>query len=313
MRIDCLNALKILIDVVSNEILSTMCDCMVMSGGIDTSFIAAIARRFAKIPLKGIIVGLQGSVASDLYWGGIVARSLGIEPIYRVYSVQEALRATDSIVSSLDTFDPVEVRNDVSVYMALEEAKKAGCKCVYTGDAGDELFAGYSYMHLYRLEELSAYIKDLSTYMEFSSTHLGRELGIKVYPPLASKNVVELAIEIPVECKISSCSLQRGKDILRSLLEDLSIQSSRRAKEPIEKGSGSVVLSQVWVSLVTDDMIARVSKIIKPVGKDQAYLVARYLELRGEPTRASGADVCKRCGGRMRRGYCKRCGYYEKK
>jgi len=312
MRIDCLNALKLLVEVVSDEILSSLCDCIVMSGGIDTSFIAAIARRLVKIPLKGIVVGLEGSAASDLYWGGVVARSLGIEPVYRVYSVQDALKATDFIVSALDTFDPVEVRNDVSVYIALREAKNMGCRCIYTGDAGDELFAGYSYMHLYRLEELSAYIKDLSGYMEFSSIPIGRELGIDVYPPLASKRVIDLALEIPPECKISLCSLPRGKDILRSLLEDLSIPSFARAKEPIERGSGSFMLSQIWASLVTEELIEKISRILRPRGKDQAYLLSRYLELKGEPRKVEGGKRCKICGGRVKRSYCKRCGYYEK-
>jgi hypothetical protein len=106
--------------------------------------------------------------------------------------------------------------------------------------------------------------------------------------------------------------LPRGKDILRSLLEDLSIPSFTRAKEPIERGSGSFMLSQIWASLVTEELIEKISRILRPRGKDQAYLLSRYLELKGEPRKVEGVKRCKICGGRVKRGYCKRCGYYEK-
>ncbi len=284
-----------------------------MSGGIDTSYIAAIARKMAKIPLRGIVVGLEGSITKDLYWGSVVARGLGIEIHHRIYSVQEALRATDQVIRVMDTFDPMEVRNDVSVYIALEHAAKLGCKCIYTGDAGDELFAGYSYMHLYRLEELSKYIEDLSSYMEFSSPKLGEELGVEVYLPLASRRVVELALEIPPECKISCSRIARGKEILRTLLEDLSIPSHNRLKEPIEVGSGSAMLSRIWESMATEDLVERVSKTLKPWSREQAYLLSRYLEIFGGLRKAKAEGICRICGGRVKRGYCKRCGYYEKR
>lgn len=313
IRIDCMNISKILAKVVSEEMLSRMCDCIIMSGGIDTSYIATIARKILNQSLRGVIVGLEGTVARDMFWGSAVARALGIEVIHRVYSIDDALRATDFVVDIMDTFDPVEVRNDVSVYIALEEASRMGCRCVYTGDAGDELFAGYPYMHLYRLDELGKYIEDLSSYMEFSSIEIGRKLGIEVFPPLASRRVIEIAIEIPPECKVSYQSTARGKEILRTFLEDLSIPSSRRAKDPIESGSGSIYLSTIWSSLATDDLVEKVSKVIKPRSRDQAYLISRYLNIKGEPKRATSNSVCKICGGRMKRGYCKRCGYYEGK
>ncbi|MEM0472452.1 MAG: asparagine synthase-related protein [Sulfolobales archaeon] len=301
-----------LADLVSKEIESRVCDCIIMSGGIDTSYIATIARKIVKIPLKGIVVGLEGSVTKDLYWGSLVARELGIEIHQKIFSVSEALRATDEVIRIMDTFDPIEVRNDVSVYIALEYAAKLGCRCVYTGDAGDELFAGYSYMHLYRLEDLSRYIEDLSSYMEFSSSRLGEELGVEVIQPLASRSVVELALKIPPECKISYLRVARGKEILRLLLEDLSIPSHYRLKEPIEVGSGSVTLSNIWASMVTEDLIESMSKILKPRSRDQAYLLSRYLRIFGGLRKAEARDTCRICGGRVKRGYCKRCGYYEK-
>jgi len=312
LRVDCVNASKLLTEAVAAEISLRGCECIIMSGGIDTSYIAAVVRLVVKAPLRGVVVGLEGSVATDLYWGSAVARTLGIDLHHRVYSVGEALRATDHIVYLLDTFDPIEVRNDVSVYIALAEAKKMGCSCVYTGDAGDELFAGYSYMHLYRLEELSSYIRDLAGYMEFSSDKIGRELGIDVSMPLASKSVVELAIEIPPECKVPLCSPARGKGVLRSVLEDLSIPSFSRVKQPIERGSGSVMLSNIWSTLATDEMVRTVSRVIQPRSRDQAYLLSRYLDLLGEPRRTDAPDACRICGGRVKRGYCKRCGYYSK-
>lgn len=312
MRIDCIAASKIFAEAVAQEILRSGCDCIIMSGGIDTSFVATVARRVAGAGLRGFVVGFEKGVARDLYWGGAVARILGIGLVEKIYSVGEALRATDRVVDIMDTFDPVELRNDVSVYIALEQAASQGCSCVYTGDGGDELFAGYSYMHSYTLEELSNYIEELSKIMEFSSKPLGKALGLEVATPLASEETVKAALEVPVECKLCPGSTARGKELLRSFLEEHGIPSARRGKDPIEVGSGSTELSNIWASLATEEILERVSKILRPRGPDQAYLLYRYIELRGPPARAEGpGEKCRVCGHRLKKGYCKRCGFYS--
>jgi asparagine synthase (glutamine-hydrolysing) len=115
-----------------------------LSGGLDSSIIAAIAARSCGYVLPTFAVGTHDS--PDLLAARRVARFLGTEHHERVYTAQEARAVLPAVVRSIESFDPSLVRSAVPNYL-LSELTARTVKVVLTGEGADELFGGYEYVH----------------------------------------------------------------------------------------------------------------------------------------------------------------------
>lgn len=122
---------------------------VLLSGGLDSNLIAAIAARWYEKRgerLKTFTVGLGDS--PDLHAARAVAEYLGTEHHEELYTAEEALELVPEVVRSLESFDPSLVRSSVPNYMvSLVAAKDADV--VLTGEGSDEIFAGYDYLERY--------------------------------------------------------------------------------------------------------------------------------------------------------------------
>ena len=219
----------------------TRCSCIALSGGIDTSVIAAVARGMG-IGLRGYTVIYTEGVPRDLPYADRVARALGMElRVIRIGRgfVGEAIPVVRRCISVEP--DYIELRNDVVFYAALLRAREDGCSCIYTGSGGDEIFAGYSFLLTLgseRLEELRARYAYCGRYPELE---IARCLGVEVVAPYLSKEVLETALRIPITCLRTG--VLRGKEILREILDDLGLHTiASRVKAPAESGAGTDVL-----------------------------------------------------------------------
>ena len=112
-----------------------------LSGGLDSSIIAAIVRKHMGI-LHTFAVGIEGS--RDLEAARIVARH--IESIHHeyVYTAEEVLEKLPEIVYHLESFDQDLVRSAIPCYFCSRLAAEH-VKVILTGEGADELFAGYRY------------------------------------------------------------------------------------------------------------------------------------------------------------------------
>ncbi len=118
-----------------------------LSGGLDSSIVAAIAARAAGrrgYVLPTFAVGTRDS--PDLAAARRVAEFLGTEHRERVYTAAEARAVLPVVVRSIESFDPSLVRSAVPNYL-LSELTARTVKVVLTGEGADELFAGYEYVH----------------------------------------------------------------------------------------------------------------------------------------------------------------------
>jgi asparagine synthase (glutamine-hydrolysing) len=116
-------------------------DCILLSGGLYTSIISAVAIKLRR--LTGVTVSL--GEAPDVRFASLIAERFGLRHhVVRVENtdVEETI---PEVVRVMQSFDPMKIRNDATIMMGLRYAKAAGFNAVMTGDAGDELFAGYSF------------------------------------------------------------------------------------------------------------------------------------------------------------------------
>lgn len=114
-----------------------------LSGGLDSSLVAALARRMHGPGLKSFAVGMVG--AADLEWARRMADHLGTDHYEHAYTPAEVIAALPEVITHLESFDPPLVRSAVATWMCGRLAARH-VKVVLTGEGADELFAGYHYL-----------------------------------------------------------------------------------------------------------------------------------------------------------------------
>lgn len=120
-----------------------------LSGGLDSSVVAALARAHCA-DLKTFSVGLAG--ASDLTAARLAAKSLGTRHYECSYSTAEAVQALPQIIYHLESYDAALIRSAIPCYFLARLAAEH-VKVVLTGEGADEAFAGYAHFSLLREPE----------------------------------------------------------------------------------------------------------------------------------------------------------------
>lgn len=112
-----------------------------LSGGLDSSIIAALAKKHLT-PLQTFAVGREG--APDLAAARQVARALGTKHRECVYTIQDVAAVLESVIYHLESYDPALIRSAVPCYLLARLAAET-VKVVLTGEGADELFGGYAH------------------------------------------------------------------------------------------------------------------------------------------------------------------------
>lgn len=131
---------------------------VLLSGGLDSSLVAAIAARHAakrveddeRSPawwprLHTFSVGLVGS--PDLAAARKVADTLGTAHHEYTFTVQDGIDALSDVIWHLETYDVTTIRASTPMYLMARKIKAMGVKMVLSGEGSDEVFAGYLYFH----------------------------------------------------------------------------------------------------------------------------------------------------------------------
>lgn len=163
-------------------------------------------------------------------------------------TLDDLLTNAGQVAKLLCTCDPMELRNSVVIYAALEEASARGAKQVMTGDGADEVFCGYSFYHKMDEEALMAYRAQIMKVMQFTAAKLAITFGIEVFSPYLDDRVLEFARSLTKADLIgeqtpvprSGPDGFHGKLIMRQAFPESF--SQWRSKQPIEQGAGTTAL-----------------------------------------------------------------------
>jgi asparagine synthase (glutamine-hydrolysing) len=278
---------------------------ILFSGGLDSSVLACINRK-----VKTVSVSFK-SEGKDIYYSNLAAKFLNMEHFHKNVNVDEAIEAIPQTIKILKSFDPA-LPNDLAVYFGLRLSKEKGIKKIMTGDGSDELFAGYSFMQ--GMDNLEKYIQRISKKMRFSSNEIGNFFGIKIVQPFMDKNIVNFALQIPIDLKIKNHKDKiSGKWILRKAFEDmLPAEIIWQSKRPLECGSGMTKLRDIISAKITDKEFKENTYPIKFINKEHFYYYKIYRKVIGEiPKPKNDEKNCPGCGTGIKKDgfHCKICGY----
>jgi asparagine synthase (glutamine-hydrolysing) len=292
---------------------------ILLSGGLDTSVLAVIASEL--VSLKAFTVAFKGAPAPDIEYATLVANKLRLKHLVYYFKMDELYEAIQKVVETTKSFDPMEIRNSVTIYIGLKVAKERGISGIMTGDGCDELFAGYSFLFNLEKEQLDLELQKLWDVMLFSSIPLARALGLEAKLPYLDPDFKSFAMKLDSKYKIRS---ERGriwgKWIVRKAFEGiLPEEVIWRVKTPIEYGSGTSTLPTLFNRKISDEEFKdKKQKYLKSDkvtirDKEQLFYYEVYRSNIGvpRPTDSKG-KLCSHCNSNVpeKAIYCRTCGAY---
>lgn len=173
-----------------------------LSGGLDSSVICALASKFTK-RIKTFSVGLKN--APDLHYAKEMSRFIGSEHHEIVITEGDLIKALPEVIYHLESFDSLLVRSSLTNYIVAGKASEYVGE-IFSGEGGDELFAGYLYLKSIPLEKLNDELLDITNRLH--NTALQRvdrcasAHGTIAHVPFINPEFLKLAFSIPAEYKI---------------------------------------------------------------------------------------------------------------
>ena len=232
---------------------------VLLSGGLDSSIIAAITQKFSKKriesnstesawwpQLHSFAVGLEGS--PDLIAAQKAADYIGTVHHEVHFTIQEALDALPDVIYHIETYDITTVRASTPMYLLARVIKSMGIKMVLSGEGSDELFGGYLYFHKAPNaqefhEELVRKMSKLHLYDCLRANKSLMAWGVEGRVPFLDKDFIDIAMNLNPSDKMN-IKLPDGKQriekwILRKAFEDLLPENiCWRQKEQFSDGVG---------------------------------------------------------------------------
>ena len=225
-----------------------------LSGGLDSSIIAALAAGASSRPLKTFSVGTAGS--PDLVAARSVADHIGSDHHELIFTAADVAGALSRVIYHLESADVDVVRSALPTHFATTLARRH-VKAVLTGEGADELFAGYRYHHQYARSPRALADEITRSLCAMHNINLQRvdritmAQGLEARTPFLDRDLIEFAQSIPASYKMKVVDERTQetteKWVLRKACEDLlPPENVWRKKAQFDEGSGTVrALEQV--------------------------------------------------------------------
>jgi asparagine synthase (glutamine-hydrolysing) len=297
-------------DSVHRQLMSDVPYGVLLSGGLDSSIISAVARKFSAMRIESqdlkeawwprlhsFAVGLKGS--PDLASAQKVADHIGTVHHEVVFSIQEGLDALSDVIYHLETYDVTTVRASTPMYLLARVIKSMGVKMVLSGEGADEIFGGYLYFH--KAPDAKSFheetVRKLGKLHLYDCLRANKSLaawGIEGRVPFLDKEFIEVAMRLNPVDKMASDG-RPEKWILRKAFEDMLPESIVwRQKEQFSDGVGYSwidTLKKMASEKISDSQMntARFRfPINPPLSKEEYY----YRSVFSEHFQSDSASAC---------------------
>ena len=282
-----------LMRAVKRQLMSDVPYGVLLSGGLDSSIIAAIAKKYASRriesdneaeawwpQLHSFAVGLKGS--PDLAAARVMADHLQTVHHEIHFTIQEGLDAIKDVIYHLETYDVTTVRASTPMYLMARVIKSMGIKMVLSGEGSDELFGGYLYFH--KAPDARAFHEETVRKLEklhlYDCLRANKSLaawGVEGRVPFLDKEFMDVAMRQKPEAKRPTGE-KIEKWLLRTAFEDmLPPEIAWRQKEQFSDGVGYNwidTLRTVTSLSVSDEELANARfrfPVNPPMSKEEYY------------------------------------------
>ena len=221
---------------VHRQLMSDVPYGVLLSGGLDSSLVAACAAKFARRRvedddtgeawwprLHSFAIGLEGS--PDLAAAQVAADALGTVHHGFTYSFAEGLDALPEVIRHIETYDVTTIRASTPMFLLARRIKAMGVKMVLSGEGSDELFGGYLYFHKAPNarefhEELVRKLDALHSYDCLRANKSMMAWGVEPRVPFLDVEFMDVAMRMDAAHKMSGTAADGRKRIEKSVLRE---------------------------------------------------------------------------------------------
>jgi asparagine synthase (glutamine-hydrolysing) len=285
---------------VKRQLMSDVPYGVLLSGGLDSSVISAIAEQYSENRIEdegrtrawwprlhSFAVGLKG--APDLAKARLVAEHIGTVHHEINYTIQEGLDAIRDVIYFIETYDVTTVRASTPMYLLARVIKSMGIKMVLSGEGADEIFGGYLYFHKApsAREFHEETVRKLSKLYMYDCLRANKSLsawGVEGRVPFLDKEFLDVAMRTNPTAKMCP-----GKDIEKRIVRDafqdmLPDEVVWRQKEQFSDGVGYSwidTLKRITSEAVSDEQMAHAAErfpINTPLNKEEYFYRSIFAE-----------------------------------
>ena len=285
---------------VKRQLMSDVPYGVLLSGGLDSSVISALAEKFSEHRIEddsktraywprlhSFAVGLKG--APDLAKAKLVADHIGTVHHEINYTIQEGLDAIRDVIYFIETYDVTTVRASTPMYLLARVIKSMGIKMVLSGEGADEIFGGYLYFHKAPSakdfhEETVRKLGKLYLYDCLRANKSLSAWGVEGRVPFLDKEFLDVAMRTNPEAKMCPGSTIEKKIVREAFADLLPEEVAWRQKEQFSDGVGYSwidTLKQITAEAVSDEQMAHAAErfpINPPKNKEEYYYRSIFAE-----------------------------------
>ena len=266
-------------EAVRRQLMSDVPYGVLLSGGLDSSVISAIAAKYAQRRvetggreaawwprLHSFAVGLKG--APDLAKARMVAEHIGTVHHEINYTIQEGLDAIRDVIYFIETYDVTTVRASTPMYLLARVIKSMGIKMVLSGEGADEVFGGYLYFH--KAPNAKAFheetVRKLSKLHLYDCLRANKSLaawGVEGRVRFLDKEFLDVAMRLNPQLKMCPGQTVEKKIVREAFAHMLPSEVAWRQKEQFSDGVGYSwidTLKQITSERVSDEQMAHASE-----------------------------------------------------
>ena len=287
-------------DAVRRQLMSDVPYGVLLSGGLDSSVISAIAERFSEKRIENngqtraywprlhsFAVGLKG--APDLAKAKMVADHIGTVHHEINYTIQEGLDAIRDVIYFIETYDVTTVRASTPMYLLARVIKSMGIKMVLSGEGADEIFGGYLYFH--KAPDAQGFheetVRKLSKLYLYDCLRANKSLsawGVEGRVPFLDKEFLDVAMRTNPEAKMCPGKTMEKRIVREAFADMLPAEVAWRQKEQFSDGVGYSwidTLKKITSEAVSDEQMAHAAErfpINPPKNKEEYYYRSIFAE-----------------------------------
>ena len=290
-----------LMEAVKRQLMSDVPYGVLLSGGLDSSIISAIAEKYSAMRIEddlrtrawwprlhSFAVGLKG--APDLEKARRVAEHIGTVHHEIHYTIQEGLDAIRDVIYYTETYDVTTIRASTPMYLLARVIKSMGIKMVLSGEGADEIFGGYLYFH--KAPSARAFheeaVRKLSKLHLYDCLRANKSLsawGVEGRVPFLDKEFLDVAMRLNPEVKMCPGATIEKRIVREAFADLLPDEVAWRQKEQFSDGVGYSwidTLKRIASEAVTDGQMAHAAErfpVHPPQCKEEYYYRSIFAEL----------------------------------
>ena len=280
-------------EAVKQQLMSDVPYGVLLSGGLDSTIISAIAQKYAAKRvedggqtgawwprLHSFAVGLKG--APDLEKARCVAEHIGTVHHEINYTIQEGLDAIRDVIYFTETYDVTTVRASTPMYLLARVIKSMGIKMVLSGEGADEIFGGYLYFH--KAPSAQAFheetVRKLSKLHWYDCLRANKSLsawGVEGRVPFLDRDFLDIAMRLNPQAKMCPGDVMEKKILRKAFADMLPEEIAWRQKEQFSDGVGYSwidTLKKITSEQVSDEQMAHAAErfpIHTPLCKEEYF------------------------------------------